>query len=80
MPAMTAPTLVPQVLMVAAQAFLLYCLSRLLFVWVLRALANDGHGGGALVKLLRLPGNAVHELSHCIGYLVCGYRVKHLVL
>lgn len=80
MPLMTAPALVQQILLVAAQALLLYCLSRILFVWALQALATGGHGGGPLVKLLRLPGNALHELSHAIGYLVCGYRVKRLVL
>lgn len=77
---MTAPALVQQILLVAAEALLLYCLSRILFVWALQALATSGHGGGPLVKLLRLPGNALHELSHAIGYLVCGYRVKRLVL
>lgn len=67
------------ILLVAAQAFGIYCLSRILFVWVLQAVAMRSHGGGWFVKLLRLPGNLVHELGHALGYLLSGFRVKKLV-
>jgi hypothetical protein len=30
--------------------------------------------------LLRLPGNLIHELSHAVGYLVFGYRVRQIRL
>lgn len=67
-------------LAVGLQVLLLYCLSRILFVWVLQAFAVQRHGGGWIVKLLRLPGNLVHETGHAIGYLLCGFRVKRLAL
>lgn len=66
---------------VAAQGVLLFVLSRALFVWVLQALAsrNPRARGGWLVLLVRLPGNLVHEISHALGFLICGYRVRRLV-
>ena len=75
---MSAAHVAAKIAMVALQAGTLYCLSRLLFVWVLQSLATGGHGGGWAVKVLRLPGNIVHEVSHALGYLLCGYRVQRL--
>lgn len=77
---MPATALAEKVILVALEAVALYCLSRILFVWVLQALATRQTGGGWLIKVLRLPGNLVHEISHATGYLLCGYRVKRLVL
>jgi hypothetical protein len=76
---MPPAALLKMILLVAAQAFLIYCLSRILFVWVLQSVAMRSHGGGWFVKLLRLPGNLVHELSHALGYLLSGFRVKRLL-
>lgn len=76
---MPPAALLKMILLVAAEAFGIYCLSRILFVWVLQAVATRSHGGGWFVKLLRLPGNLVHELSHALGYLLSGFRVKKLV-
>lgn len=71
--------LAQQTALVAGEAVLLYCLSRILFVWALEAAVMGGHGGGWVVKLLRTPGNMVHEVSHAAGYLIFGFRVKALV-
>lgn len=68
--------------LVAAEGVVLFVLSRGLFAWVLQALAssNPRRRGGWPVQLIRLPGNFVHELSHALAFLICGYRVKRLVL
>ena len=74
-------TLLNRILIVLAEAVILYMLSRLLFVWVLQSVAsrNPRSRGGRLLQWLRLPGNLVHELSHAVGYLVCGYTVRRMV-
>ncbi len=77
-PVMPPLLLAQKVLIVALEAVFLYALSRILFVWVLQALVVRRQGGGWFVRLLRLPGNMVHELSHAVGYILCGYRVKKL--
>lgn len=79
---MSPTALLNQIAVVFAEAVVLYMLSRLLFVWVLQSLAsrNPQARGGCLVRWLRLPGNLVHELSHTLGYLVCGYTVRRMVL
>lgn len=64
---------------VMLQATLLFIISRLLFTSVVAAVA-DRRGKGCLLGLLRLPGNLVHETSHCLGFWLCGYRVKRLLL
>ena len=64
---------------VALEAVLLLLLSRLLFSAVISSVA-DRRGKGVALAALRLPGNLVHELSHCLGFLVCGYRVQRLLL
>jgi len=64
---------------VALEAVLLLLLSRLLFAAVISSVA-DRRGKGLALGLLRLPGNTVHELSHCLGFLICGYRVKRVLL
>lgn len=66
-------------LSVATEAALLFVLSRVLFMGVVSAVA-DHRGKGLLLGLLRLPGNFIHELSHALGFLACGYRVKRLRL
>ncbi len=60
-----------------AQALLLMVLSRALFQAMVSAFA-DRQGGG-LVTLLRMPGNIIHETSHALGYLIFGYRVRHVI-
>ena len=67
------------VLIVSLQAVGLLLLSRLLFAGVISSVA-DRRGKGLLLGLLRLPGNTIHELSHCLGFLICGYRVKRVLL
>ena len=64
---------------VLVEALLLFVLSRILFTEVISSFA-DRRGKGLWLGLLRLPGNLVHELSHALGFLVCGYRVKRLLL
>ncbi len=76
---MPVVTLLSQIAIVLAEAAGLYVLSRLLFVWVLQSMASRAHRGGRLLQWLRLPGNLVHELSHALGYLVCGYTVRRMV-
>ena len=76
---MSAYALLQKVAVVAAEVAVLYGLSRMLFFWVLQATAARKRGGGRLIKLLRLPGNLVHEIGHATGYLLFGYRVKRLV-
>ncbi len=78
---MDATAFAKQTATVVAEAILLYMLSRLIFVWVLQAVAsrNPCARGGRLVQLLRLPGNLVHELSHAAGYLIFGYTVRRMV-
>ncbi|HEY3396258.1 MAG TPA: hypothetical protein VGM19_01245 [Armatimonadota bacterium] len=68
-------------LVVALQGVLLFIMSRGLFVWVLQAFASrhPRRRGGWVVQVVRLPGNLVHELSHAVGFLVCGYRVRRLI-
>lgn len=78
---MLATALLNQIVIVLAEAAVLYTLSRLLFVWVLQSLAarNPRARGGRPVQWLRLPGNLIHEFSHALGYLVCGYTVRRMV-
>lgn len=78
---MATTTILNQIAVVLAEAVVLYMLSRLLFVWVLQSFAsrNPEARGGRLVQGLRLPGNLIHELSHALGYLVCGYTVQRMV-
>jgi hypothetical protein len=64
---------------VAVEAILLLLLSRVLFTEVVSAFA-DHRGKGFGLAVLRLPGNFVHEVSHALGFLLCGYRVKRLLL
>lgn len=64
---------------VLIEAVLLFLLSRILFTEVISSFA-DRRGKGVWLGLLRLPGNLIHELSHAIGFLACGYRVKRLLL
>ncbi len=73
--------LLRQTAILLAEAVVLYMLSRLLFVWVLQAVAsrNPRAAGGRLVQAVRLPGNFIHELSHAVGYLLCGYSVRRVV-
>ncbi len=73
--------LLQKLALVAGQGLLLLVLSRALFVWVLQALAsrNPRRRGGWLVLIVRLPGNLVHEISHALGFVVCGYRVRRLI-
>lgn len=77
MAAMPKPWLV--LLPLATQALLLLIVSRVLFSGVLAALA-DRRGKGFWLAVLRLPGNLVHEYSHCLGFWLCGYRVQRVVL
>jgi hypothetical protein len=70
--------LAQEITIVAVEIVFLYALSRILFDWVLKAFATRSHGGGWFIKALRLPGNAVHEVSHAIGYLIFGYRIRDL--
>ncbi|MGE5530999.1 MAG: hypothetical protein ACM3VW_02635 [Bacteroidota bacterium] len=58
---------------------MLLLLSRVLFTEVVSAFA-DHRGKGFWLAMLRLPGNFLHEVSHALGFLVCGYRVKRLLL
>lgn len=64
---------------VLGEAFLLILLSRLMFEGIIAAFANP-QGKGILLGLWRLPGNLVHELSHCLGFLICGYKIKKICL
>jgi hypothetical protein len=72
--------LIHTTLIAAGEAAALYILSRLLFVWALQAVATSHRDGGPVLKFLRLPGNAIHEFSHAIGYLIGGYTVKRCQL
>ncbi len=78
---MPTTTLLNPIVIVLAEAVILYMLSRLLFVWVLQSVASRHpySRGGRLLQWLRLPGNLVHELSHALGYLLCGYTVRRMV-
>ncbi len=71
--------LVQKLFVFVLQVVTLYSLSRILFVWVLQAVATRGRAGGWLVNLCRLPGNLIHEVGHAIGYRLSGYRVKSIV-
>lgn len=64
---------------VAVEAVILFVLSRVLFTEVVSSFA-DARGKGFWLGVLRLPGNVVHEVSHAVGFVVCGYRVKRLLL
>ena len=64
---------------VTAEATLLFLLSRLLFGCVISSFA-DRRGKGFWLAVLRVPGNFVHEFSHCLGFWLCGYRVKRMLL
>jgi len=59
------------------QALCLMLLSWLLFRAMMFAF-GDRNGGG-LVTVIRLPGNLIHEASHALGYLLFGFRVRHMV-
>jgi hypothetical protein len=65
---------------VLLQALVLYLLSRTIYEWVVQSVVARKPRGGWVLQALRLPGNAVHEVSHALGYLVFGYRVKRLEL
>lgn len=65
---------------VLLKALGLYLLSRTSYEWVVQSVVARRPRGGWLLQALRLPGNAVHEVSHAIGYLLFGYRVKRLEL
>jgi hypothetical protein len=65
---------------VLLKALALYLISRTSYEWVVQSVAARRPRGGWLLQALRLPGNAVHEVSHGIGYLLFGYRVKRLEL
>jgi len=78
---MTSHSLVTGLGIVAAQTVLLYLISRrLLLGLVLGTLASHARGwlGRALINILRLPGNLLHELSHAAGYIVSGYTIRDL--
>jgi hypothetical protein len=77
---MSATGLIVDLVFLTARALVLFALSRILFEWVMRGLMLSGRLGGCVVQVLRLPGNALHELSHAIGYIVSGYRVKAVQL
>jgi len=64
---------------VVLQAIGLLLISRLLFGGVIASVA-DRRGKGLVLGVLRLPGNALHEFSHCLGFWLCGYRVKRVLL
>lgn len=66
-------------LYVTVEAIILLILSRLLFAGVISSVA-DRRGKGFWLGLLRLPGNTIHELSHCLGFLLCGYRVRRVLV
>lgn len=74
---MTLPAAAQYVPALLVQALLLMIVSRMLFRGMVCAFAN--RNGGGLVTLLRLPGNLLHETSHALGYLLLGYRVRHLI-
>ncbi len=65
--------------MVAAEAAILYTASRLIFIWVLESAAGRARWRRFLVGILRGPGNILHEVSHALGYLLSGYRVRRIV-
>lgn len=71
--------LIRRVILVAAEAALLYVASRLIFEWVLRAAWGRAPARRLLVGILRAPGNLLHEASHALGYLLAGYRVRRCV-
>jgi hypothetical protein len=73
--------LLEKLAVVAAEGVLLFILSRALFAWVLQALASrhPHRRGGWLVQVVRLPGNLIHEISHALGFVLCGYRVRRLI-
>ncbi|MGC9319352.1 MAG: hypothetical protein ACP5KN_15070 [Armatimonadota bacterium] len=71
--------LIRRVILVAAEAALLYVASRLVFEWVLRAAWGRAPARRLLVGILRAPGNLLHEASHALGYLLAGYRVRRCV-
>lgn len=73
------PKLWSLLLPLAGEGLLLFLISRLLFVYVVSAVA-DRRGKGVLLAALRLPGNIVHEYSHALGFWLCGYRVKRVLL
>lgn len=73
------PRLGTLLLPLGAEACALLLLSRLLFGGVVAAFANR-RGKGLWLAVLRLPGNFVHEYSHALGFWLCGYRVKHVLL
>jgi len=73
--------LLTKLALVAVQGVVLFLLSRGLFAWALEALASrrNVRGGGWLVRVVRLPGNLVHEISHAVGFLISGYRVRRII-
>jgi len=75
----SALELIRQILLVAGEAALLYIASRLLFVWALESVAGRARWRRFLLGILRGPGNILHEVSHAVGYVVAGYRVRRIV-
>lgn len=68
-----------QIALVAGEAAVLFLASRLLFTWVLESAWGSAWWRRLLVAILRTPGNLLHEVSHAIGYLLTGYRVRRIV-
>lgn len=75
----SALELIRQIVLVAGEAALLYIASRLVFIWALESVAGRARWRRFLLGILRGPGNILHEVSHAVGYVVAGYRVRRVV-
>jgi len=75
----SALELIRQIALVAGEAAVLYIASRVLFTWVLESAWGRARWRRFLVGILRAPGNLLHEVSHAVGYLLAGYRVRRIV-
>ena len=75
----SALELIRQILLVAGEAALLYIASRLIFIWALESVAGRSRARRVLLGILRGPGNILHEVSHAVGYVIAGYRVRRIV-